>query len=380
MENLSTEAENNYIKHVVNFDNKTEEEAREDIKNFNNLSDSQVKDLNALLISTPMNADFNTLTAEQIQIQNNLWESYKPQINSIESFEATNEDNFEQEFAAQSVIVDENLASIEQLYRNTGNPIIGSFDPEDSRFAEFDNLRSGGKPRSFEPSPAQQKFITKDEEQIVADVTFMIQNLPESEQKLLAMELAVAGYYTRYGGHDAVFNDDDSLNLRAYGKALGEAIIDAQQFQPTGNIQTGSVQGMKIKVPSQVGLGISYTYNILTGQSGLSGEEIVQKFEESQAEAAMETVQQFDPATLMRTVNEVSKSLLGQNATETQKNKFVEAMVGLVKTNAVNNMDRPDPVIQAEMFLDTADGAPEQMDAARKGRAVNALRRAVLGR
>ena len=32
-----------------------------------------------------------------------------------------------------------------------------------------------------------------------------------------------------------------------------------------------------------------------------------------------------------------------------------------------------------EMFLDTADGAPEQMDAARKGRAVNALRRAVLG-
>tara|TARA_R100001163_G_scaffold65620_1_gene63572 strand:+ start:9898 stop:11040 length:1143 start_codon:yes stop_codon:yes gene_type:complete len=380
MENLSTEAENNYIKHVVNFDNKTEEEAREDIKNFNNLSDSQVKDLNALLISTPMNADFNTLTAEQIQIQNNLWESYKPQINSIESFEATNEDNFEQEFAAQSVIVDENLASIEQLYRNTGNPIIGSFDPEDSRFAEFDNLRSGGKPRSFEPSPAQQKFITKDEEQIVADVTFMIQNLPESEQKLLAMELAVAGYYTRYGGHDAVFNDDDSLNLRAYGKALGEAIIDAQQFQPTGNIQTGSVQGMKIKVPSQVGLGISYTYNILTGQSGLSGEEIVQKFEESQAEAAMETVQQFDPATLMRTVNEVSKSLLGQNATETQKNKFVEAMVGLVKTNAVNNMDRPDPVIQAEMFLDTADGAPEQMDAAKKGRAVNALRRAVLGR
>ena len=207
----------------------------------------------------------------------------------------------------------------------------------------------------------------------------MIQNLPENEQKLLAMELAVAGYYTRYGGHDAVFNDDDSLNLRAYGKALGEAIIDAQQFQPTGNIQTGDVGGMQIKVPSQVGLGISYTYNILTGQSGLTGQEIVQKFEESQAEAAMETVQQFDPATLMRTVNEVSKSLLGQNATETQKNKFVEAMVNLVKTNAVNNMDRPDPVIQAEMFLDTADGAPEQMDAARKGRAVNALRRAVLG-
>jgi hypothetical protein len=167
--------------------------------------------------------------------------------------------------------------------------------------------------------------------------------------------------------------------MRAYGKALGEAIIDAQQFQPTGDIQTGEVGGMQIKVPSQVGLGISYTYNILTGQSGLTGQEIVQKFEESQAEAAMETVQQFDPATLMRTVNEVSKSLLGQNATETQKNKFVEAMVGLVKTNAVNNMDRPDPVIQAEMFLDTADGAPEQMDAARKGRAVNALRRAVLG-
>tara|TARA_R100000329_G_C7614599_1_gene218144 strand:- start:1061 stop:2200 length:1140 start_codon:yes stop_codon:yes gene_type:complete len=378
MDNLSTEAENNYIKHAVSFDGKTEEQAKEDIKEFNKLNDSQVELLNDLLISGPMGADFNTLTAETIQTQQSAWATYKTQINIITGFEASNDDNFEQEFAAEAVIVDENLASIEELYRNTGNPVVGSFDPEDSRFAQYFEQESGGRTRPS-VSPIQQKFITKDEEQIVADVTFMIQNLPENEQKLLAMELAVAGYYTRYGGHDAVFNDDDSLNLRAYGKALGEAIIDAQQFQPTGNIQTGDVGGMQIKVPSQVGLGISYTYNILTGQSGLTGQEIVQKFEESQAEAAMETVQQFDPATLMRTVNEVSKSLLGQNATETQKNKFVEAMVSLVKTNAVNNMDRPDPVIQAEMFLDTADGAPEQMDAARKGRAVNALRRAVLG-
>jgi hypothetical protein len=373
MDNLSTEAENNYIKHAVSFGGKTEEQAKEDIKEFNKLKGSQVKLLNDLLISGPMGADFNSLDAQGVERQKSTWASYQTQINIITGFEASSDDNFEQEFAAEAVIVDENLASIEELYRNTGNPVVGSFDPEDSRFGELGNRVVTAR------GPAGQKFITKDEEQIVADVLFMIQNLPEDEQKLLAMELAVAGYYTRYGGHDAVFNDDDSLNMRAYGKALGEAIIDAQQFQPTGDIQTGEVGGMQIKVPSQVGLGISYTYNILTGQSGLTGQEIVQKFEESQAEAAMETVQQFDPATLMRTVNEVSKSLLGQNATETQKNKFVEAMVGLVKTNAVNNMDRPDPVIQAEMFLDTADGAPEQMDAARKGRAVNALRRAVLG-
>ena len=129
MENLSTEAENNYIKHAVNFDNKTEEQAKEDIKEFNKLNDSQVETLNDLLISGPMGADFNSLDAQGVERQRSTWATYETQISVIENFEATNEDNFEQEFAAESAIVDENLASIEELYRNTGNPVVGSFDP-----------------------------------------------------------------------------------------------------------------------------------------------------------------------------------------------------------------------------------------------------------
>tara|TARA_R110000824_G_scaffold370798_2_gene560466 strand:- start:56 stop:1276 length:1221 start_codon:yes stop_codon:yes gene_type:complete len=280
-------------------------------------------------------------------------------------------------------------ASIEALEEATNLPVVGSYDIEKSRFANQDLDPTTD---FFEGwgSTKDDVFLSSDEEQIVEDVLYMLSNLPEEEKMLMAMEFANAGFYRNLGGFDGVFISGSGIDGEAYELNqlhFQEVLATAKWLMETG-ISTDPVinadfgEGIGATIPAQSGLGISLAYNIFSGQSGLTAKEIVDQFNEGKKEQELSGVTYYDPATIMQVLNDTSRAVLGANASDNQKQKFLGAMIKMVEHHQVNNTDRPDLGAQAELFLGSdSDGAgrPAEVAAAEKGSLIQALDRIVLG-
>tara|TARA_R110002110_G_scaffold107400_1_gene268776 strand:- start:3270 stop:4490 length:1221 start_codon:yes stop_codon:yes gene_type:complete len=280
-------------------------------------------------------------------------------------------------------------ASIEALEEATNLPVVGSYDIEKSRFANQDLDPTTD---FFEGwgSTKDDVFLSSDEEQIVEDVLYMLSNLPEEEKMLMAMEFANSGFYRNLGGFDGVFISGSGIDGEAYELNqlhFQEVLATAKWLMETG-ISTDPVinadfgEGIGATIPAQSGLGISLAYNIFSGQSGLTAKEIVDQFNEGKKEQELSGVTYYDPATIMQVLNDTSRAVLGANASDNQKQKFLGAMIKMVEHHQVNNTDRPDLGAQAELFLGSdSDGAgrPAEVAAAEKGSLIQALDRIVLG-
>ena len=280
-------------------------------------------------------------------------------------------------------------ASIEALEEATNLPVVGSYDIEKSRFANQDLDPTTD---FFEGwgSTKDDVFLSSDEEQIVEDVLYMLSNLPEEEKMLMAMEFANAGFYRNLGGFDGVFISGSGIDGEAYELNqlhFQEVLATAKWLMETG-ISTDPVinadfgEGIGATIPAQSGLGISLAYNIFSGQSGLTAKEIVDQFNEGKKEQELSGVTYYDPATIMQVLNDTSRAVLGANASDNQKQKFLGAMIKMVEHHQANNTDRPDLGAQAELFLGSdSDGAgrPAEVAAAEKGSLIQALDRIVLG-
>jgi hypothetical protein len=370
MSDISDKAEANYTLYATRG-GATEDEISDKIDEWNKLDDRQVD-----LINTYLETDALIYQPTDPDGSQRIFDIQMGRIEGVIAIEA--DDFFEENLQQAGTQAEMDIAAIEEAQKNKGVPRIGAYDASESRFSGTGTMVAGFADK-------REIFLADDEEQIVADVMYMIQNLPPEEQKLMAMEMASAGFYDRFGGFDIVFDSNGNLDLTNYGQALAQAFYYADQWKATGAITTAEVGGQVIKAPSQQGLGISLAYNILTGQSGLSAQEIVSQYNERKKEEDLQGVTYYDPAYIMKTVDDISKVLLGQGATVTQKNKFADVMVRMVEHHAQNNIAMTEGAVQAqaELFLGTeADnvGEPEKMAAAKKGSAVQALRKAVLGR
>lgn len=280
-------------------------------------------------------------------------------------------------------------ASIEALEEATNLPVVGSYDIEKSRFANQDLDPTTD---FFEGwgSTKDDVFLSSDEEQIVEDVLYMLSNLPEEEKMLMAMEFANAGFYRNLGGFDGVFISGSGIDGESYELNqlhFQEVLATAKWLMETG-ISTDPVinadfgEGIGATIPAQSGLGISLAYNIFSGQSGLTAKEIVDQFNEGKKEQELSGVTYYDPATIMQVLNDTSRAVLGANASDNQKQKFLGAMIKMVEHHQANNTDRPDLGAQAELFLGSDSygaGRPAEVAAAEKGSLIQALDRIVLG-
>ncbi len=346
----------------------------ETLNSWNELEDFQIDDINTYFETANFPTDFVGETEGNKSAINLAFNQVMVRVEEIAAWEPDTpqspEYEYEQDIGTNKEVLEE-AAGIQELVKNTGYATIGAFDPEDSRFGD---LELDGQP------------LTKDDEQIVADVMYLIQNLPKEEQSLMAMELANAGFYDRVGGLDAVFVNFEEgkaldLDMKNFGMALGEALYYAEEWKPTGEIVTGEVEGQVIKAPGQTGLGISLAYDILSGQSGLTGEEIYSQFVEAKQVEAMErkNITYYDPLALAETVNAASRDLLGENVSNLQKEKFLKYMVDVVEKHSASNVQLTSstPSLYAKSFLEEEN--PLKTEAAKKSRAVQALNRVVLG-
>lgn len=288
----------------------------------------------------------------------------------------------------------ENNKLSEEISSSLTQPTLGTFDPERSRFTPEGT--ETGLPAEFGGSTETQiVYATPEEEALAAltadrDEVFIQQEVGQliaalrlsnpKELELMAIELAHAGFYDGYGGYEGIFVDTGNeliLDDRVFGAVMGEAMQSAMFAKPSGDIiESETAQGSRVHAAGQFGIGLSTVFDIITGQSGLSAQEIINMYDEGVAEERKEDITQYDPVYLAQAVNTESETLFGRSLTKPEKDAFVVFMVDLVKEHHKMNVQMPVVGAQAEAWLQ--ERKPERTRAAQVGDAVSTLENIIL--
>ena len=183
----------------------------------------------------------------------------------------------------------------EEIAASLTQPTLGTFDPE--------KVREGFIPKGEEATiPAtsigarpetQIVYATPEEEELAAltadrDEVFIQQEVGQliatlkrvnpKELELMAIEFAQAGLYDRYGGYEGIFfevGDGLVLDERVFALVLQDAFQIAMFTKPAGDItESQTPDGVAVHAAGQFGIGLSKMFDIMTGQSGLSAQEI----------------------------------------------------------------------------------------------------------
>ena len=290
----------------------------------------------------------------------------------------------------------------EEIAASLTQPTLGTFDPERSRFTPKEEVifyteeelaalnEERETPLSFTPAKSTGGYATPEEEELAAltadkDEVFIQQEVGQliatlkrvnpKELELMAIEFAQAGLYDRYGGYEGIFfevGDGLVLDERVFALVLQDAFQIAMFTKPAGDItESQTSDGVAIHAAGQFGIGLSKMFDIMTGQSGLSAQEILTIYEEGVAEEREENVTQYDPVYLAKAVNDESETLFGRSLTKSEKDAFVVFMVDLVKQHSKMNVQMPVVGAQAEAWLKERE--PERTKAAQVGDAVSTL-------
>ena len=293
----------------------------------------------------------------------------------------------------------------EEIAASLTQPTLGTFDPEKVREGfipkeevifyteeELAALNEGREtPLSFIPAKGTGGYATPEEEALAAltadrDEVFIQQEVGQliaalklanpKELELMAIEFAQAGLYDGYGGYEGIFFEGNegelTLDERVFASVFQDAFSMAMFTKPAGDItESQTSDGATVHAAGQFGIGLSKMFDIMTGQSGLSAQEILTIYEEGVAEEREENVTQYDPVYLAKAVNEESETLFGRSLTKSEKDACVVFMVDLVKEHHKMNVQMPVVDAQAEAWLQERE--PERTKAAQVGDAVSTL-------
>ena len=222
--------------------------------------------------------------------------------------------------------------------------------------------------RSDEEEALAELFSETDEWFIQENIGDVLNYLPDDQKALIAIELAFVGI----GNMDNIFRADGSFDNIAFNNQMVEAYRMMEIAKPT--LPVTNVGG--VPVPAQFGTGDETTFNIATGQSGRSVEEIQALFELGiSQEQENEGYKDYDPVYLMDTVNNVAGQMLGIELTEAQKRAFVVLMKETVDHYYVDDMQMPVAQSQAKKFVQ--EKFPKLSLAEAEGSTIRAIEAAV---
>tara|TARA_R100000995_G_scaffold84450_1_gene63171 strand:- start:5344 stop:6486 length:1143 start_codon:yes stop_codon:yes gene_type:complete len=262
-------------------------------------------------------------------------------------------------------------------------PTLGTINPEMVREGFIPEGTEGvvAPATSLGVRPTPETTYSTDEEEALAelfsetDEWFIKENigevlnyLPDDQKALIAIELA----FVNIGNMGDIFRSDGSFDNTAFNNQMLEAYRMMEIAKPT--LPVTDVGG--VPVPAQFGTGDPTTFNILTGQSGRTVEEIQALFELGiTQEREEEGYKDYDPVYLMDAVNNKAGQMLGIELTEAQKRAFVVFMKETVDHYYTDNMQMPMVDSQAKKFVQ--EEFPKLSLAEAEGSTIRAIEAAV---
>ena len=262
-------------------------------------------------------------------------------------------------------------------------PTLGTINPEmvregfipEGREVTIEAGSMGARPTTEiiydvdEEEALAELFSETDEWFIKENIGEVLNYLPDDQKALIAIELAFVGI----GNMGDIFKSSDgSFDNIAFNDQMLEAYRMMEIAKPT--LPVTDVGG--VPVPAQFGTGDPTTFNILTGQSGRTVEEIQALFELGiTQEREQEGYKDYDPVYLMDAVNNKAGQMLGIELTEAQKRAFVVFMKETVDHYYTDNMQMPMVDAQAKKFVQ--EEFPKLSLAEAEGSTIRAIEAAV---